>query len=195
VQTRRRLIEAAATEFAERGYAGATLQAVVREAGVTMGGLTFHFPSKSALADAVQEAGDAATAQVVAARPAASDLCDVLAELLQLAETVQTTPSMRATARFAREGREGGTELPDWYASWVPRLRAELERIWQTQQPESGLTPAAAAALLSCLVIGVEASAASRQSLSSASGCDPREALEQLTKTLGVLLCGPRSPN
>ncbi|MBO0513797.1 TetR family transcriptional regulator, partial [Streptomyces beijiangensis] len=64
-QTRRRLIEAAAAEFAAHGYAGTSLLGIVTSAGVTMGALTFHFPSKSAVADAVQEAGAAATREVM----------------------------------------------------------------------------------------------------------------------------------
>ncbi len=186
--TRQRLVEAAATEFAERGYAGSTLQAVVREAGVTMGGLTFHFPSKAALADAVQQAGEAATAEVLGTGAAPGGLQGVLGETLALAEVVETTPSMRAAARFAREGRESGTVGHNWYASWVPRLRDELERVWREEHLESDLTPGAVAALLSYLVVGVEATSASRGVLRSATGCDAQDALRQLTKALSVLI-------
>jgi AcrR family transcriptional regulator len=51
--TQAAIIRAAATVFAERGYARTTLDAVAVEAGVTKGALYFHFASKHALANAV----------------------------------------------------------------------------------------------------------------------------------------------
>lgn len=56
-RTRRRIVAAAAEEFAETGYPSATLHRIARGAGVTMGALTFHFPTKAALAQAVRQAG------------------------------------------------------------------------------------------------------------------------------------------
>jgi AcrR family transcriptional regulator len=51
--TQAAIIRAAATVFAERGYARTTLDAVAVEAGVTKGALYFHFASKHDLANAV----------------------------------------------------------------------------------------------------------------------------------------------
>lgn len=51
--TQAAIIQAAATVFAERGYARTTLDAVADEAGVTKGALYFHFASKHDLANAV----------------------------------------------------------------------------------------------------------------------------------------------
>ncbi|MFF5858165.1 ScbR family autoregulator-binding transcription factor [Streptomyces sp. NPDC012751] len=53
VRTRRAVLEAAATVFAERGYAAATIAEILRRAGVTKGALYFHFGSKAALARGV----------------------------------------------------------------------------------------------------------------------------------------------
>lgn len=47
------ILQAAATVFAESGYARTTLDGVAVEAGVTKGALYFHFASKQALANAV----------------------------------------------------------------------------------------------------------------------------------------------
>lgn len=54
--TRAGLLEAARAEFAERGFAAASTEAVVRRAGVTRGALYYHFPDKAALFEAVVEA-------------------------------------------------------------------------------------------------------------------------------------------
>ncbi|GAA2307840.1 ScbR family autoregulator-binding transcription factor [Streptomyces kunmingensis] len=53
IRTRRAVIEAAASVFAERGYAAATMAEILQQAGVTKGALYFHFESKEVLAQAV----------------------------------------------------------------------------------------------------------------------------------------------
>jgi AcrR family transcriptional regulator len=53
--TRGALVLASRRLFGERGFAGAPLEEVVREAGVTRGALYHHFPSKEALFLAVFE--------------------------------------------------------------------------------------------------------------------------------------------
>lgn len=50
---RPRLIAAATVEFAESGYAGATLDGIAARAGVTKGGVYFHFAGKEELFFAV----------------------------------------------------------------------------------------------------------------------------------------------
>lgn len=50
---RERLITVATDEFAEQGYQGATLDGIAARAGVTKGGLYFHFAGKEALFFAV----------------------------------------------------------------------------------------------------------------------------------------------
>jgi AcrR family transcriptional regulator len=184
-QTRQRLIEAAAAEFAEHGYAGTSLHQVVRSAGVTMGALTFHFPNKFALADAVQEAGAAATREVIHGRPPALGLQGVLDEVLALADGLRTAHSIRAAARLAREGHaaEAG-----WYASWAPDLREALERVWREERPDCDLTPVSAATLLSHVMLGVEATVAAPDALRTAIGDDPQEGLTRALKALGTAL-------
>jgi TetR/AcrR family transcriptional repressor of nem operon len=48
-ETRRRILNAAARLFRERGYEGAGLDAIMSEAGLTAGGFYAHFTSKEAL--------------------------------------------------------------------------------------------------------------------------------------------------
>ncbi|XXZ49998.1 helix-turn-helix domain-containing protein [Streptomyces cavourensis] len=56
-RTRQTVLEAAADEFAERGYEGASLQRVAWRAATSIGALTFHFRNKTALADEVRTTG------------------------------------------------------------------------------------------------------------------------------------------
>ncbi|NDZ78749.1 TetR family transcriptional regulator [Streptomyces sp. SID10853] len=184
-QTRQRLIEAAAAEFAAHGYAGTSLLGIVRSAGVTMGALTFHFSSKLALAEAVQGAGAAATREVMHGTESAAGLQGVLGGALALAAALNTTPSIRAAARFTREGR--GAE-PNWYASWVPQVREGLVREWPEKYRDSALTPSSATAFLTYLLAGFEATATARDALRDATGGDSQGELVQALQALTALV-------
>jgi AcrR family transcriptional regulator len=184
-QTRQRIVGAAAAEFAEHGYDGTSLHRIVRSAGVTMGALTFHFPSKSALANAVQEAGTTATREVILGADSAPGLQGVLDEVLTLADALRTTQSIRAAARLTREGHAADH---GWYHSWAPDLREALERAWGEDHLDGGLTPLAAASLLSHVLLGVEAAATAPEALRTITGDGPEESLAQALKALGTLL-------
>lgn len=56
LQTRRRILRAAYTLFQERGYAGTTMDAIAREAGVAVQTMYFTFHTKAALLDEVLSA-------------------------------------------------------------------------------------------------------------------------------------------
>src|SRR5260370_31959013 len=66
--TRAQLIAIATRMFAERGYEETSIEAVLREAGVSRGSLYHHFASKEALFEAVAEEVETSVgAQTVAA--------------------------------------------------------------------------------------------------------------------------------
>jgi AcrR family transcriptional regulator len=188
-QTRQRIVEAAASEFAGHGYDGTSLHGIVRTAGVTMGALTFHFRSKSALADAVQESGAAATRAALDATAAAPGFQGALETVLALAGALRTTPSVRAAARLTREGH--ATNHGGWYDCWAPGLRDALERSWYEQRADSGLTPLAVTTLLSHVVLGAEAAASTPEALRPVTGDTPDENLAQALRALGTLLPRP----
>ena len=54
--TRSQLIAIATRMFAERGYEDTSIEAVLREAGVSRGSLYHHFPGKEAPADQIGRA-------------------------------------------------------------------------------------------------------------------------------------------
>jgi AcrR family transcriptional regulator len=70
--TRQRLIEIATALFAERGYEGASIEAVLEQAGVSRGSLYHHFASKERLFEAVVEAVHARVGEATSAAAAAS---------------------------------------------------------------------------------------------------------------------------
>jgi AcrR family transcriptional regulator len=77
--TRGQLIAIATRMFAERGYEDTSIEAVLREAGVSRGSLYHHFPSKEALFEAVvKEVDENFGAQVLAAASGADGPVAVL---------------------------------------------------------------------------------------------------------------------
>lgn len=66
--TRRRILDAAAVEFARSGYAGTTLADVARRAGLQTGSLYYHFESREALVSEVLRLGLAEVTTQVATR-------------------------------------------------------------------------------------------------------------------------------
>jgi len=52
-QTRRRILDAAETLFAEKGFEATSLRMITTEAGVNLAAVNYHFRSKDALIDAV----------------------------------------------------------------------------------------------------------------------------------------------
>ena len=65
--TRLRIVATATTLFSELGYEATSIEAVLRESGVSRGALYHHFDSKDALFEAVLEAIEADLAQAAIA--------------------------------------------------------------------------------------------------------------------------------
>lgn len=128
-RTRTTLIITAAERFAEDGYAGTGLKSIASAAGMSTGALTFHFPSKGKLADAVVEEAQAVLRPVVgevlrcpgAARDTMQDLVTALVRLLH------DDVLVRAAAWLELEGSEG---VRSWSAGWYPELLRLAERTW-----------------------------------------------------------------
>jgi AcrR family transcriptional regulator len=63
--TREQLIAIATRLFGERGYEGASIEAVLRESGVSRGALYHHFDNKEALFEAVFEGVETSVSQAI----------------------------------------------------------------------------------------------------------------------------------
>ncbi|WP_327313424.1 TetR/AcrR family transcriptional regulator [Streptomyces sp. NBC_01235] len=154
--TRGRLVRNAATEFALHGYDGTALSRVCKAAGVTMGALTFHYPSKASLAQAVCAAGIEATRAVVdkADRQGKTPLQSVGGVVRALAALLIDESAARAAARLSRERP---SLRMDWRDSWLPLVRTRLHQAEVLDQLRPGTRPESAALLVASLVAGVEA--------------------------------------
>jgi AcrR family transcriptional regulator len=120
-ETRRRILEEAAQAFADRGYAGTSLNDVLKASGVTKGGFYFHFPSKEALALATlrhkQEQWTGAVMAAVMRRPRAVDQLDAMVEAL--CDLHEQDRACRAINRLC-------TELGDAHPELRPQLGTQL---------------------------------------------------------------------
>jgi AcrR family transcriptional regulator len=122
--TRRTILEAAARAFAESGYAGASLNDIIKDAGVTKGGFYFHFESKEALALAVlRHIQEQWAGQVLAATMKHSDVQEQLDAMVEaLIDLHGEKKNARAIERLCVELSEDPKLRPQvgpQYEVWV----------------------------------------------------------------------------
>lgn len=177
VRTRQALVQAAAWEFDRYGYAGTSLVQVCKAAGITTGALTFHFRSKSDLADAVQADGCTAVRRVVERFTGGqSPALERLVELtLSLAQLLENETAVRSAARLTRERPGGGL---GWAACWLPAVGELACRAQRTGQLRTGTQPAAVTHLAAYLLVATEMRV--RTSLQASRKPDAVKQLEQM---------------
>lgn len=156
VHTRSLAMQAASTQFDRAGYEGTTLIQINKLAGISMGALTFHFPTKQTLAEAVRQQGLAIVRDAVdrvTSRPGPA-LATGVALTVSLARLLEENVEVRAAARLARECPPSAAS---WTAEWLPVLRELFRRAQQECGLRPGSDPDALAALAAHLVAGAEA--------------------------------------
>jgi len=159
--TRRLILETAAKHFAEKGYAGTSVNDVIKEAGVTKGGFYFHFPSKEALGLAVlrykqeQWAG-----RVVAATMRHTDPVDQMRAMVDaLTDLPEQDPSARAIGRLCQELAENPELVPELapqFTTWIDLTASLFARAQEAGQFRSDLDPRAAGESAVAAYIGLE---------------------------------------
>ncbi|MFE2209087.1 MULTISPECIES: TetR/AcrR family transcriptional regulator [Streptomyces] len=178
------MIEAAADEFDHHGYNGTSLARISKVADLSIGAVTFHFPSKQSLADAVQEEGRAVTVAALGDLTAEPlpPLRLVIELTLELARLMEHEPSVRSAIRLGRE--RPGTDA--WSGAWQPIVRNMLDRAYETGQLHIDALPADVAMLVEHLTGGAEAYLRSRMG----SGPVFESAVTQLRRVWRLALTG-----
>ncbi|GAA3824754.1 ScbR family autoregulator-binding transcription factor [Streptomyces coacervatus] len=134
LRTRRRILEAAASVFAERGYASAGMAEILEAAEMTKGALYFHFPSKEALAKAVVEEQfqldeviwrpvSGGVEDCPAAYPPAGPMQAMIDMSHQLGRQLQEDPVTRGAIRLAIEQGSFAEPDPTPYRTWIANVR------------------------------------------------------------------------
>ncbi|MEU9857312.1 ScbR family autoregulator-binding transcription factor [Streptomyces sp. NPDC047974] len=122
MQTRAVILRAAAEVFDEFGFSGASISKIMKRAGVTQGGMYFHFGSKEELAYSVMVSqGEGLDF------PKGEDGLQRLIDItLYLAVELRRNPLLRAGVRLAVEQGEFGLRDDVAYQAWVLEFRQQL---------------------------------------------------------------------
>ncbi|MEV7974064.1 TetR family transcriptional regulator [Cellulomonas sp. NPDC089187] len=124
--TRDRLLDAFEQVLIDHGSRAATLDAVAAAAGVSKGGLLYHFPNKAALEAGQRERlralGEADLAAMTAAPEGAADY--YLVESTSSGGALDR--ALIAAARLSEEAGEHDSVLDDLRAAWYHALLTEL---------------------------------------------------------------------
>ncbi len=179
--TRLRIVATATTLFSELGYEATSIEAVLRESGVSRGALYHHFDSKDALFEAVLEAieADLAQAAIAASRDIADPAkalragCDVFLDLTHTAKVRQIV-LVDAPAVL---GWQKWREIEARYGFGL--LKAALEAAAARGQVRRDLVDAFAHMLLAALI---------EVALMVSRADDPTEALKSGRSALGELM-------
>ncbi|MEV2215751.1 ScbR family autoregulator-binding transcription factor [Streptomyces sp. NPDC050997] len=122
MKTRHAILVAAAEVIHENGYSGASISKIMDRAGVTQGGMYFHFKSKEALAQAVMT-----SQQLFVDLPDAPDGLQRLVDMsFEIAAELRKNVLFRASVRLAVEQGEFGPNDDTAYVEWAHRFHRQL---------------------------------------------------------------------
>ncbi|MFE6104088.1 ScbR family autoregulator-binding transcription factor [Streptomyces laurentii] len=122
IQTRRKILEAAAMVFDRDGYLGATITEVFKKAGVTKGALYFHFQSKEGLALGVLD-----EQREIAIPPQPIRLQEMIDCGQVLAERLHRDLLIRAGVRLSLDQNAQCLDQGFAFLSWSRRNKALLD--------------------------------------------------------------------
>jgi AcrR family transcriptional regulator len=162
IETRRRILDVAASSFAERGYVVTSLNELIKATGLAKGGFYFHFASKEALALAcLQDRQEQWIGKVMGAAMRHERAIDQLSSIpFTLCDVYDQDPSFRCVGKLSMELMENfpdlAPEVRPAMTAWV-RLTSELIRRAQSEgdvRPE--LDPDTVAEVAVAGVVGVQ---------------------------------------
>ena len=154
--TRLALLQSAALLFDEHGYAGTSVSAVARGAGLTSGALYFHFGGKEKLALAVVEEHFASWPPIierVLALPGTA-LEHVVLLSFEVARAFRDDVMVRAGSRLWTERRGINVAMPRPFVGWIETMAGMLARARAEGDIGAGVEPEPAASVLVCAFFG-----------------------------------------
>jgi AcrR family transcriptional regulator len=152
-RTRNAILDAAATVFNERGFAGAALSEILAKAGVTKGALYFHFSSKEELAMAlIEEQWKADLPYVDFDNVSLQTVIDVSHAF---AHNIRHNVRVRASNRLVLEANFS-RPTPEVYERWIGILTEILEKAQESGDLRREWSPAVVADWVSATFIGLQ---------------------------------------
>jgi AcrR family transcriptional regulator len=190
-QTRRHIVAVAAQAFADRGYAGTSLNDVIKATGLTKGGFYFHFTSKEQLALEVlhfkQQDWISRVLATALLHPRAVDQLAAMA--IGIAELHETDPAAGAISRLSMELCQDPALEPvcsQHLRAWVELTASVLRRAQTEGDLRTDVDVDAIADMTVAAFIGLE-----RVSDMHSIGPSLRQRTEQL---LAVLMMALKTP-
>jgi AcrR family transcriptional regulator len=182
VQTRESLLRAAAEVFDEFGYSGASINRILKRAGLTAGALYFHFDSKEDLARAVMNSQPETIVPWLDSR-GLQRLVDLT---LNWARRLQVDPLLRAGVRLTNEQTSFGLQDASPYQQWVEIMAECLRDAHERGELQAGVEPGEVAAFV------VEACTGMQMFSAVVSG--RQDLMERVTRRWRLLLPGIAVP-
>ena len=155
-RTRETILAAAAIEFDERGYAGASIGSISARAGTVKGHVQYHFRTKANIALEVIQAsfaGGAFLAPASGIPPRGS--AALLASARSVAGRFQVDVGARATVRLLAERSQIDLELPTPYVGWMGRAAVMFEEAREDGEVRPDIDSAECAWLMVSAFFGV----------------------------------------
>lgn len=156
-QTRRSLLEAAASLFDERGYAGTSISDITARSGHTSGAIYFHYTSKERLALAVVQEHFATWPPLIDRHTGLS--VPALEQLVRLsfavARAFRDDIVVRAGARLWTERSLIAAPFPPPFIGWIDAVGAMLERAHSEGELAAHVDPLPAARTIVCAFFGL----------------------------------------
>lgn len=138
VQTREAILHAAAEIFDTSGFAGASINRILKSAGVTAGALYFHFKSKEDLARAVMNSQPESIIPWLESE-GLQRLVDIT---MVWAYQLQVDPLLRAGVRLTGEQRAFGVHDSTPYQEWSQIMTDCLQVAVSKGELQAGVDPA-----------------------------------------------------
>lgn len=158
-QTRRSLLESAASLFDERGYAGTSISDIATRSGHTSGAIYFHYASKEKLALAVVEGHFATWPSLIERHTEPATGTPALEQLVRLsfavARAFRDDIVVRAGARLWTERTLIAARFPPPFVGWIDAVTAMLERACAEGELAPHIDPERAARTVVCAFFGV----------------------------------------
>jgi AcrR family transcriptional regulator len=184
-QTRRRILDAAAVIFAERGYLGTSMNDLIGASGLAKGGFYFHFPSKESLAIAcMQDKQEQWVDKVMSAALAHERAIDQLASIPRtLCDIYEQDPSFQCIGKLSVDLMDRRPELAPQIrpilGGWVQMTGSLIRRAQDEGDVRRDIDPDEAAEFAVAVVVGAQDMA---QCLSA--GADFRRRIESFVPLL-----------
>ena len=162
-ETRERLLDAAIALFLRQGYAGTSLDDILRDTGLTKGAFFHHFRSKSDLALAAAQHAGEQQARLFAecsaqAEAMSDDPLERMLVFLRLSLELPQTPAGCIFATYTHESAQFEPEIQAFVAERFRRWQAAYEQkfvaLIAARTPALPVTAAELAQMLICMIEG-----------------------------------------